>query len=503
MSNAVQRYIRVLLIVTIITNNGYVSANTYVYGNNDHHYSQRGIHMNFPNNSGYMPLNNFSHFRSLRINKELLEIEAQLRDRFMLHDKHIQSLVRLAAFGSDESSQWATEMLKRILDGETIEDMRTGNIWGALAPAQLLTTGDLHLFDQVNGVPWKIHLNALTRGLLLTGIQGGGKTRLLIWLCMQLDQFGIPFFILDPKLGLKDWAGFLNAKYIDADDISIDFSPPPRLTYEQFLPSLMSPLGDIVGLIYGTEILQEAAQICIGLKKQYNQRTGRDTQISLFDLYQAVPFVKDVSKGRRMGYREAVSTSIGRILYGSGSLFQCREGIDLATLFNHNVILGCRSITDDFAAKFLALYLLYWLYESERFSPPCDSLKRILIFDDASRYLSIRGGFDAASTTSPFTNIFSNLRSSGNGVVAVTQIPHLADPGILALSHTIACVGGLHYGKDTKLLADMMGLDETQRAGLSKLTRREVIGFSAGADFRNIVHGRTCDVPNRNGDRHG
>ena len=461
--------------------------------------------MIFNNNPPHEPDDHYKHFRSLQVNQPLLEIESQLRDRHLLYDPDVKWLIEIAALASETNSQWAMEQLKMILNGESIEDMQTGNIWGPLGPEKLLTTGDLHLFDQGNGIAWKIHLDALTRGAILTGLQGGGKTRLLIWLCHQLNTAGSPrpFFILDPKMGMKDWAGYLNAEYVDVDDISIDFSPPPGLTYEQFLRSLMPPLGDIVGLIYGTEILQEAAQICIDQRQQYNDRTGNTTEISLFDVYRAVPFVKDTSNGRRMGYREAVSTSIGRILSGSGNLFKCRKGIDLATLFDHNVILGCRSITDDFAAKFLALYLLYWLYESDRFSPSCDRFKRALIFDDASRYLSIRGGFDAAGATSPFTNIFSHLRSSGNGVIAVTQIPHLADPGVLALSHTILCVGGLHYGKDTRLLAEMMGLDNTQRAGLSKLASREVVGFSAGADFRHIVHGRTCDVPDVNRGNNG
>ena len=450
-------------------------------------------------------MNNYRQFKSLQPDKQLLELEAELRKRYLLHDPAVQWLMQKAALASKEGSQWAIEKLKMILKAESIEDMRTANVFGPPAPEQLLSRGNLHLYNQANGIGWHIPINALTRGMLLTGPQGGGKSRFLIWLCHQLNSFNcpIPFFILDPKMGLKDWAGYLDAVYIDVDDISIDLSPPPGLDYQSFLPSLMSQIGDVLGLIYGIEILQEAAAICINLRNQYIRQTGQNTEISLFDIYQAIPFANDTSKGRRQGYREAASTGMGRILTGSGNLFKCRKGIDLATLFDHNVIVGCRSITDDFAAKFFAFFLLYWLYESERFSPPSDSLKRVLIFDDATRYLSIRGGFDAASTTSPFTNIFSRLRSSGNGVISTTQIPHLADPGVLALSHTVVCVGGLHYGKDTRLLAEIMGLNEEQRSGLSKLNQRESIGFCAGSSFAGVVHGYTCDVPDITGGSNG
>ncbi|MCF7955170.1 MAG: hypothetical protein K9M75_05155 [Phycisphaerae bacterium] len=432
-------------------------------------------------------------FKSLQANPELLKLEPELRRRYLLRDDNVQWLIEKASICSDENSTWAISQLRMVLEAESIEDMRTGNMFGPMAPPQLLSKGDIHLFNQANGIPWKIPSDALTRGMLLTGPQGGGKTRFLIWLCHQLNQSGIPFFILDPKLGLKEWANYLNATYIDVEDISIDLSPPPGLTYEQFLPALAPQIGDILGLIYGTEILQEAVQICIDLRRQCIQQ-GKNTEISLFDIYQAVPSIKDASKGRRLGYREAVTTSLGRILTGSGNLFKCRKGIDLSTLFNHNVILGCRSVTDDFAAKFLALFLLYWLHESERYSPPSDRLKRVLIFDDATRYLANRGGFDAASTTSPFVNIFSQLRSSGSGVISTTQIPHLADAGVLALSHTVINVGPLHFGKDKKVLGEMMGLDGDQRQALGKIEKGQAVGFCAGSAFPGVVFGKTCDV---------
>ncbi|MFA6186346.1 MAG: hypothetical protein WC770_03920 [Phycisphaerae bacterium] len=441
----------------------------------------------------------YSKFKSFQNNKKLLEIEDKLRERHLLYDDGVRWLMEKAVFGND----WAIEKLEIILSAELVEDFRIGNVWGPPGPQQLLSCGNLHLYNQLNGVAWKIPLNALTRGMLLTGPQGGGKSRFLIWTGRQLNKHNIPFFLLDPKLGLRDWAGYLNAEYINTDDISIDLSPPPGLTYEQFLPALMPQLGDILGLIYGDDILQDAARICIDLRNKYIQKTGQNTEISLLDIYQAVPFVKDVSKGRRLGYREAVSTSLGRLLTGSGNLFKCRKGIDLRVLFNHNVILGCRSITDHFAAKFLAVFLLYWLYESERFSPPCDGLKSTLILDDATNYLSVGAGFDTTSHTSILTEIYSRMRSSGRGVIVTSQIPHLADPGIVALSHTVINIGGLHYSKDTRLLADTMGLNEQQHQEISRLGQREAIGISGGTAYPGIVRGRICEVPDVRGGGNG
>ena len=209
----------------------------------------------------------------------------------------------------------------------------------------------------------------------------------------------------------------------------------------------------------------------------------------------AIPLVPETSSGRRLGYREAIFTALARILRGSKDLLKCSKGMDLSTLFtHHNVILGCRSITDEFSLKYLAWYLLFYLHELERFSPPTDQLKRVLILDDSTRYLAARSGYEAATKTSGFSHIFATLRSTGTGVICTTQIPHLADPGVLALSHTIINTGGLHYEEDTNLLAKMMGLSSEQGIALSRLGSREAVGVCAGSSWVKPVHGYTVDV---------
>ena len=197
-------------------------------------------------------------FRAIEPDSELLRLEDELRQRNLLYRSEVQWLVEKAAFCNDENSRWARNQIRVIIESERTQDMRIGPEFRPPAPAELLSRGDLHLFNQVDGTErtaWMIPTDSLTRGLLLAGAQGGGKTRPLIWICRQLNSFDppIPYFILDPKLGLKGWADYLNAIYIDVEDISIDLSPPPGLTYEQFLPALMPQLGEIIGVIYGIE----------------------------------------------------------------------------------------------------------------------------------------------------------------------------------------------------------------------------------------------------------
>jgi len=441
-------------------------------------------------------------FTSLEPDEELLALENELRRREKLHDPYVQWLIEKAALCRDSNSQWARDQLRMVLEADRIEDMRTGDAFRPLAPPQLLADGDLHLFDQVDGVRWNVPWSALPRGLLVTGPQGAGKTRFIIHLCKQLNAANppIPWLLIDPKLEFKRWAGHLGAHYIDAErpDVGIDLSPPPGLTYNTWLPSLVPQIGEIIGVIYGTEILQQAAQICIELRDRYMSQSGQSTQICLQDLHDAIPLVKGASSWRRAGYKDAVLTGLSRILSGSGSLFKCRKGIDLPRLFGRSVVFGTRSVTDDFSARSLAFYLLWFLQESERYAAPTQQPKSVLIIDDASRYIGAREGASGKALSS-IGSILTTMRSSGRCFVAVSQVPHLIDPGVCALMHTIVNVGGLHHAADTQLLARMMSLTEPQRQALTSLGQREAIGLCGGSAWPRAVHGHVPEVADPTG----
>ena len=430
--------------------------------------------------------------------KERLALEDELRQRNKLYDADAQWYLDGVEHWSEADRQWAIGKLQEILADDRTEDMRTGDPYRPLAPVQLLAAGDLHLLDQVDGVPWKIPWAALPRGMLVTGPQGAGKTRYIIWLCQQLNAANppIPWFLIDPKLEFKNWAGHLGALYIDAEcpDVSIDLSPPSGLTYEAFLPSLTPQLGEILGVIYGIDILQRAAQICIELRQRHMSQANCATEICLEDLYRAVPLVEGASSWRRAGYKDAVLTGLSRILAGSGNLFKCRKGMDLDRLFKRNVVFGARSITDDFATQFLAFYLLWYLHESDRFAPPTDRPKSVLIIDDSSRWIGARDSGSHRGLSS-LGSVLTTLRSSGHCFVAVTQVPHLIDPGVCALMHTIVNIGGLHHAADTQLLAKMMGLSEPQRQALMSLGRREAVALCGGSAWPHPIHAVVPEVP--------
>jgi len=462
-----------------------------------------------PSGSDFLFEEGSGGFRSMEPDKELLSLESELRRRKLLFQPEVQWLVEKAALCSGKNRQWARQQIRLLLESDRIVDMRTGDILRPLAPSQLLSQGEIHLVTQVDGTPFMIPRRALSRGLFVTGPQGGGKSRFLIWLLLKFNaaQPPIHWFVIDPKLELKPWAEPLGALYIDADDpdIGIDLKPPPGgLTYDKWLPSLVPQIGEVIGVVYGTEILQGAATVAVAARENFMRASGKSTEICLQDLFNSIPFVEGISSWRRSQYKDALVTGLSRVLSGSGNLFKCRKGIDLARLFcDHNVIFGTRSITDDFAARFLAVFLLWYLHELDRFSPPSDGPKSALIIDDAHRYVGAREGFDAGRSLSSLGSILTTLRSSGRCFIAVSQVPHLVDSGVLSLMQTVVQIGALHHASDTQLVAKLMGLSEPQRLALSRLKQREVVAMCGSSVWNEVVHGYVENVLDLRGPDHG
>lgn len=246
-----------------------------------YHYDFGGLNMfhnKDPSDSDFLFEDRSREFKSLQPDREALALEQELRKRNKLFDPLVAWLTEKAVLTNDGSSRWASDKLKMILEAERIEDMRTSDPFRPLAPPQLISRGEIHLISQFDGsgtTAYRIERRALSRGVFITGLPGGGKTRFLIWLCKQLNSSGIPFFVISPKGSseLKPWAQELDALCVDTEhgDVSIDLSPPPvpGLTYETWLSSLTPLIGDILGLIYGIEIIQQGGDLCIEMRNDW------------------------------------------------------------------------------------------------------------------------------------------------------------------------------------------------------------------------------------------
>jgi hypothetical protein len=208
-------------------------------------------------------------FPSIEPDEELLHLEAELRQRQLLHRKDIQNWYRIASYVKGYNRAYAIEKLRIAIEADRIEDMRHfEDPFRPLGPEVLLRQGDLHLLDQVvDGVGWMVPRDALVRGTFTAGPQGAGKTRFIVWICQQLAKADppTPFLIIDPKAALSPYAKYLNAVVVDISEISLDLSPPGNMTYYKWLIEYLPYLAADLGLIQSTDLLLDAGRIALGV----------------------------------------------------------------------------------------------------------------------------------------------------------------------------------------------------------------------------------------------
>jgi hypothetical protein len=441
-----------------------------------------------------------SYHRIFNQDPNIRKIEAKLRDYNLIWRPDIQKLLTPAHRGSRAMKRFALVRLQAAIDAYETQLLRKPDPFKPYGPYDLLSRGQLHLLTQIDGIKWKTPTDSLLTGALLLGPQDAGKSRFVINMYTEIKKAdpSIKITIIDPKGGFTEYAGLLNAIPVDLNKCSFSINKVTGVDYRNIVLELMPQLADNAGLIYGTEIFNESAMIALDRLDKYEKATGQDAELSFQDIYCYLRLVEDTKYGRRSGYREAAETSLRRIM-GENNLFACRKGLDLKWLFENDVILNARSITDEMQCRALALLLLYTRFQQCRYLPQTSQLRHLIIIDDSSRFVgNIPHQQNADSITPSYAHMLAAIRSSGSGVCCVTQLPGHMHNAFLALSRTMIVIGSMAGGQHLKVISDFMRLNEDQIKAVTRLSKREAVGFAPNTEFKKIFHGwvpSVCDPP--------
>jgi hypothetical protein len=424
-------------------------------------------------------------------NPNIRKIERTLRDYNLIWRPDIQSLLRAAYHGSSAMKNTALRGLQLAIDAYETQLIRNPDPFKPYGPRELLTNGQLHLLTQMDGIEWKLPVDSLLTGSLILGPQNAGKSRFIVRICTEIKRVdpSIKITIIDPKAGFLEYAGMLNAIPIDLNKCSFSINKVNGVAYRNMVLDLMPQLGDTIGIILGNELLNESSIIALDKLHEYEKAIDQNAELSFKDTYYYLPFVEGAKSGRRIGYREAAQTSLRRAM-GENDLFACRKGLDLKWLFENDVILDARSLTDDTQCRTLTLLLLYTRYQQCRYLPQTSRLRHLFIIDDSSRFVGNPPHQQNADFVTPaYAHTLATLRSAGTGVCCVTQLPAHMNNSFLALSRTMFVIGSMAGGQHLKVISDFMQLNEEQTKAVTRLSKREAIGFAPNTDYKGIVRG--------------
>lgn len=421
-------------------------------------------------------------------NRKLLAIEKMIRDKELIYQSDVQSYLTMAHNTCYEHIfNTAVRHLELALKTYNESRMRMPDAFAPYCPVQLCQSGKLYIIEQMDGNRILIDHNNLSTGLGVFGPQGCGKSRWLVHFCRQMPDIAqdVKITVIDPKGTFSNLASF---SHIELSGTSFDLTPPSNVTFEHFVYELMPILANTVGLIYALELLQQAVDITFEQKR----RCGIDTSLSLKDISESLRMIK-VSGFRKTGYLDGATTALSLIL-GRQNLFTCRKGVLLDWLFSQNAVLNARSLTDDMQCRFFVTYLLYWLYQRSRYAPETNTIKHIVIIDDATRFIGTAGSqFDSGIKTSPLGHILAVLRSTGTCLVFATQLAAMVDPSVLSLTRNALVIGNINGRENLKVLQSMMSLTDEQTRQIARFKKRETLAFISGRQH-SLIHGWTPDV---------
>ena len=386
--------------------------------------------------------------------------------------------------------------------------------------------GDLLDGGEPTPLKYKLSLKSLTKHTLVTGINGSGKSTTCLKIIQEMLWLKIPFLVIEPaKTEYVEWAIAYNQKLPpeSPDRIAIYMPGQHSAKTMKELESLILNPFDIIWL--GTEEIPQVLAHIDRLKSIFNASfpmqevlpvlleevlfatykkpfdwladTLPDFNTPRPNLTQMLDKIRPVIKGK--GYEEkiadnliaALTTRIQSLRHGwKKKLFDQPKSTPWSNLFDRPAVINISYLGDDADKSFTMALILQFLYEyrqAQRDSPTvvknsANSLSHLLIIEEAHRIMLNTGqgtmeqANPQAKVAEMFSNILSEIRAYGQGLLVVDQVPSRLIPDAIKNTN-LKIVHRLVAADDRQTMGDCMGLNPEQSAIINRLRPGQAIAY--------------------------
>lgn len=366
---------------------------------------------------------------------------------------------------------------------------------------------------------YQMDINALVRHTLVAGSTGSGKsTTCKRILCSVLDK-GIPVMIIEPaKDDYVHWALELNRTLPPERQFTIYMPgaeaiegvplPPFRLNpfepaayrdsrvrlqqHSEYFATLLNaclPSEDIIPIL-----IDESVQHCIRVKTQnasididqwLNPQMERyPTMVSLACAGNAIIKQKTYAPQTKDSFEEILRTRFAYLRRGTrGSILNTDKSVNYDDLFARPVVINLSQLAGSKDKALIMSLLLLALYEYRQSRYANDAAYRqeaqknrllhLMLVEEAHNVLTkprnhAGGGSPEMAAADLFTNILSEIRSYGQGMMIVDQAPtRLIDDALKNTNYKI--IHRLTAPDDMEVMARSMALNAEQAAMISSL----------------------------------
>ncbi len=396
------------------------------------------------------------------------------------------SIREAASFGVNYTSEESAE-----------EDITVGHI--------------IHKRQTLSDAPFHVSKPFLRKHGFICGLTGSGKTNTCMNLLTQLDT---PFMVVEPAK--SEYRQLLNimpdVKIFTLGNENIS---PFRINPFEFVPGteLLTHI-DYLKTVFNASFpmyasmpyLLEEALVEIYLDKGWELATSTNRYFdvkdnseffdylpTLDDLLQKIDAVvasKKYAQQLSMDLSAALKARLSSLLTGSkGLMLNTKRSTPLKELLNDNVILELKYIGDDDEKCFLMGLILTLIYEyREAHYTISEELKHITLIEEAHRLLKRVPDYVVAEAANvrgkaveTFTNIISEIREYGEGILISDQIPTKMASDVIK-NTSLKIVHRTLSQDDRDLIGATMTLNDVQNRELPLLRVGQAVVHREGLD---------------------
>ncbi len=368
-------------------------------------------------------------------------------------------------------------------------------------------------------IEYSIPLNILSRHALISGINGSGKTNTVQAILNSIK--GTPFLVIEPaKTEYVDWALEYNKNNPGCPiDIYIpgcarykgNFIPkelklnPFQVVWlnETQEPNVLSHIDRVKSAFAGAFPMYDILPVLMEdlIYTVYQQKTTdwlNTTPVfgkTLFPTLNSMSVCVDkVIENRQYedkvqrNMRACLNTRIDSLKRGwKGRMLNVTESTSWSELFDKPCIINLSYVGDDVDKSFIMSVILQYLYEYRTSlaeigkvdfnNVNCDHLT---IIEEAHRVMSKCENMDLPQykTAMMFSNMLSEIRAYGEGMLLVDQVPTRLIPDAIKNTN-LKITHRLVAEDDCKAIGESMGLSEEQRKVIAKLMTGQCIVSSS------------------------